>query len=105
MQATAGEDEAAGVWQNYQTALVARHMGHWIPDLCSEIEAKSTQDYYREFARWIRGFLAGLVESSGGCDPIQIKQAEAERGAGEGAGPSSTGRTPRSDCQTNQARA
>lgn len=51
------DEESAQAWHRYQQALIGKHMVHWIPALCAEIEDKAPHDYYKQFSRWVRRLM------------------------------------------------
>ena len=65
----AGDETAAQLWTNYQTALLGRHLVQWIPTLCGTIQQHSREPYFQEFATWICRLL-GLLAERGSVDAL-----------------------------------
>ncbi len=73
----AEEEEQAHNWQRWQSAFVTGHMARWIPDLCTQVESKTTQRYFSDFASWIRGFVGEADPRSEDC-PLTALEASGE---------------------------
>ncbi len=74
-----GDEEAAQAWRRFHDRFLDEHLRGWIPELCSAIQARATQPYYREFARWI----ADLVRN-GAPEEDEPGPAEAAGNGGDG---------------------
>jgi len=80
----AEEEKQARNWQRWQSAFVTRHMAQWIPELCTQIEFKTTQRYFSDFASWIRGFIEGANAGGEDCpragaEALPDSQSDAKR--------------------------
>jgi TorA maturation chaperone TorD len=81
----AGEEEMAKRWQLWQSVFLTRHLTQWIPDLCSEISAKTSQPYFSRFASWIKDFVEEAVSCASDC-PLNDLESSAKVAGGRSLG-------------------
>jgi TorA maturation chaperone TorD len=62
-----GDEQQARDWRQLQLEFLSTHTSRWIPALCDEIAANTTQPYFRVFAEWIRSVVEEVKPAEDDC--------------------------------------